>query len=49
MREPECGTDFCVECGDCLVCYDDECIEEGTVHTWPEGLNQVYLKFQKAL
>jgi hypothetical protein len=33
---PECGEDFCDDCGDCLVCYwEDPCRgEDGREHMW---------------
>ena len=36
--EPECGKDFCDNCGDCLYCYGDEectCSNNGK-HHWAE-------------
>jgi hypothetical protein len=35
-RAPECGRDFCDQCGDCLACYaSDPCHESSDgVHTW---------------
>lgn len=34
--DPECGEDFCDQCGDCLDCYgDDECPEnDWGPHRW---------------
>jgi hypothetical protein len=33
--EPECGEDFCDQCGDCLACYSgDPCYDGGDGHTW---------------
>jgi hypothetical protein len=35
MAEPECGKDFCENCGDCLVCYWDEGLcYDGSPHSW---------------
>jgi hypothetical protein len=34
--DPECGVDFCDDCGDCLSCYEgDDCGGvEGRCHAW---------------
>lgn len=35
--EPECGQDFCDSCGDCLACYEGECLDsEDGQHYWVE-------------
>lgn len=45
--EPECGEDFCDECGDCLHCYGgDSCTEEGG-HRWVVCENQSSMKSGK--
>ena len=32
---PECGADFCDNCGDCLVCYShDPCFYDDGQHRW---------------
>lgn len=31
---PECGVDFCDECGDCLRCYGGDPCASGHGHTW---------------
>lgn len=34
-REPECGKDFCDQCGDCLWCYGgDPCWPDDGNHSW---------------
>ena len=35
-RDPECGEDFCDQCGDCLACYgSDPCIpNDDGPHFW---------------
>jgi hypothetical protein len=35
--QPECGKDFCDECGDCLECYGGEggpCVHSIAGHVW---------------
>lgn len=33
--EPECGEDFCDQCGDCLACYGGDPCEDGeSGHNW---------------
>ena len=37
---PECGTDFCDDCGDCLACSGDlDCCggQDGKPHRYPGG------------
>lgn len=36
MADPQCGQDFCDDCGDCLSCYlDDPCYSnDGDEHNW---------------
>ena len=33
-RIPICGEDFCEECGDCLHCYDGECVDDGSHNSY---------------
>jgi len=31
LRDPECGEDFCANCGECMSCYDHATFEP---HSW---------------
>lgn len=41
--EPECGDDFCEDCGDCLACYGDEpcSFSDSGRHRWIVVENQL--------
>ena len=33
-KVPDCGKDFCEECGDCIACYGGENCYLGGEHLW---------------